>query len=458
MLLILAGVALATLVGHGNIIGNAENAVGKYNNSVLMEQIILQEINNFLGRNESNENIVDGVVIPNGFYYVGGTKDTGIIISDNEEDYNKGASYEVASSLKGNQFVWIPVKEYKTTDFDNSGAEYTEEIDENTIKENEEIERSIEKYKGFYIGRYETGIENNNIVVKQGKEANIVNYEEAVETSRKMYETSEIVTSTLVHGKQWDAVMNFISKKFDIKNSSQYGNYADYTMHNEEAAINISRWVTEPDDVNNGFPVGILNMTAQVLPEEIFFPSYETEGSFELVVGTSEVSEPGYATIYIEITDTDDIIKNKEEFQEAQKSINEYIEPGSTVKLNIPKIKNNINLTENEKNATIKIYVTMNAVIEGNIQSGLTTQEILEIKIKQSANKKQTSGNNEKWQTNNIYDMAGNNYEWTVEKSGENYVVRGGQASNAGTTDYISKRNLVTGDSLYGYRIALYLK
>ena len=44
VLLILAGVALATLTGQGNIIGNAENAVGKYNNSVAEEQQLLNEI------------------------------------------------------------------------------------------------------------------------------------------------------------------------------------------------------------------------------------------------------------------------------------------------------------------------------------------------------------------------------------------------------------------------------
>ena len=47
MLLILAGVALATLTGQGNIIGNAENAVGKYNNSVASEQQFLNEIEKY---------------------------------------------------------------------------------------------------------------------------------------------------------------------------------------------------------------------------------------------------------------------------------------------------------------------------------------------------------------------------------------------------------------------------
>ena len=47
MLLILAGVALATLTGQGNIIGNAENAVGQYNNSVIKEQQLLNEIEKY---------------------------------------------------------------------------------------------------------------------------------------------------------------------------------------------------------------------------------------------------------------------------------------------------------------------------------------------------------------------------------------------------------------------------
>ena len=59
MLLILAGVALATLTGQGNIIGNAENAVGKYNNSVASEQQLLNEIEKYFqnyleGGNEDN--------------------------------------------------------------------------------------------------------------------------------------------------------------------------------------------------------------------------------------------------------------------------------------------------------------------------------------------------------------------------------------------------------------------
>ena len=54
--MILAGVALATLTGQGNIIGNAENAVGKYNNSVAGEQQLLNEIEKYFQNYLEGEN------------------------------------------------------------------------------------------------------------------------------------------------------------------------------------------------------------------------------------------------------------------------------------------------------------------------------------------------------------------------------------------------------------------
>ena len=63
MLLILAGVALATLTGQGNIIGNAENAVGKYNNSVASEQQLLNEIEKYLEKNLNNTIEEEGITL-----------------------------------------------------------------------------------------------------------------------------------------------------------------------------------------------------------------------------------------------------------------------------------------------------------------------------------------------------------------------------------------------------------
>ena len=51
----------------------------------------------------------ENVPIPEGYYYVGGTKNTGVVISDNENDKNKGDAHSVSATLQGNQFVWVPV-------------------------------------------------------------------------------------------------------------------------------------------------------------------------------------------------------------------------------------------------------------------------------------------------------------------------------------------------------------
>ena len=75
-------------------------------------------------------NQIDGVSIPNGFYYVGGTKQSGLIISDNINDSYKysssnwtdqanipsgvervdGINGEI-SPIEGNQFVFVPVED-----------------------------------------------------------------------------------------------------------------------------------------------------------------------------------------------------------------------------------------------------------------------------------------------------------------------------------------------------------
>ena len=172
MILILAGVALATLTGEGNIIGNAENALGKYNNSVASEQQLLNEIEKYFqnyleGGNQatspeppevdenglSMENVTIKpdpnsnvqIVIPVGFAPViltgsnstyslpgqnGSVKeimpadqwysitdeqiDQGIVIVDNPITYDGGNSTGTTPDF--NEYVWVPITD--DNDFD----------------------------------------------------------------------------------------------------------------------------------------------------------------------------------------------------------------------------------------------------------------------------------------------------------------------------------------------------
>ena len=73
---------------------------------LILNGITIQEIGETPTINaEGNiKEVKEGVPIPKGFYYVTGTKNTGVVISDNQADENK------ADGNTGNQFVWVPVK------------------------------------------------------------------------------------------------------------------------------------------------------------------------------------------------------------------------------------------------------------------------------------------------------------------------------------------------------------
>ena len=220
------------------------------------------------------------VPVPIGFYYVGGTKATGVVISDNPADKNKYASYtptgEVKegipagvaynedgtvnvekSDLKGNQFVWIPctASEYVKKDWGKSDVTWERQTNTAELLQ-------IQKYNGFYIARYESGTSNitlstginfasqntatswlnDNFSIRNGLNHSVTgkitskageipyyhaDYETALKLSNSMYQT-DYVQSGLVTGTMWDAMMKFIAGTDEtIVKKSSWGNYTD---------------------------------------------------------------------------------------------------------------------------------------------------------------------------------------------------------------------------------------
>lgn len=266
VLLILAGVAIATLTGDNGILTRAREAREKTEEGQSQENEILQNyedtidyilspkagtiIENIPEEWTSNNvtAISDGesgiIPLPKEFYYVGGIKSTGIVISDDPADAGKGTSHEVAQTLQGNQFVWVPIEndsDFKTyegyiegelqdiTNYDEpTNIEYqypTEQDEYNAMK------TSVMKYNGFYVGRYETGNTETgtgirgNPIIKQGvKTYNNIKWGNsmtdasggAVEVAKSMYskEKGDSVTSTLIYGAQWDAIMSWIDSRY----------------------------------------------------------------------------------------------------------------------------------------------------------------------------------------------------------------------------------------------------
>ena len=205
---------------------------------------------------------VNGVPIPDGFVYVGGTRDSGLVISDAAADKEKyKGQTTVGTDLQGNQFVWIPVEniaDYKRTAYSSqvaSGitdtATNSEQIKLSSSRDYYFTEAlpldektSVETNKGFYIGRYEAGDQestnskklrasgastSNTITVKAGQApynyVTITQAKSLAETfSTKQGYTS--VKSKLVSSYAWDTAIAFIQKtNSDYGNSSEEGNY-----------------------------------------------------------------------------------------------------------------------------------------------------------------------------------------------------------------------------------------
>ena len=73
------------------------------------------------------------------------------------------------------------------------------------------------------------------------------------------------------------------------------------------------------------------------------------------------------------------------------------------------------------------------------------------------------TASNDRWKTNNIYDMAGNAWEYTTEECGEHdkkHIGRGGDYLNDGDKYPISTRATSSDESNLdvGFRVVLYLK
>ena len=168
---------------------------------------------------------VDNVKIPDGFYYVGGTKDTGIVISDVKGD-------DLDNSKKGNQFVWIPVenkKDYvRNTNYSNTNVAINATSDTNYLPDgiyDEEI--AVINVGGFFVSRFEVGVENGGPVSKKGMTVDAYVTQERAKTRAKSMINTNKLKSALCSGTQWDLVMKFADGKDDYSVT-----YASSDRHN----------------------------------------------------------------------------------------------------------------------------------------------------------------------------------------------------------------------------------
>lgn len=100
--------------------------------------------------------------IPDNYYYVGGTWDTGFVISDeiadkaNTTTYNQTITGSTMSRCKGNLYVWIPVVEQDLNTTYTWGVDWSEVTSETDY---EAIKNALNKYAGAstYVNQEEFG-------------------------------------------------------------------------------------------------------------------------------------------------------------------------------------------------------------------------------------------------------------------------------------------------------------
>ena len=174
--------------------------------------------------------VEDGVPIPKGFTYKEGTKDTGLVIKDDND----------------NEFVWVPATKttyIKDTSFP-SYNNFTPTGDDTLPNGITDETADVVKYGGFYIGRYEAGIpegdtstSNKTGIPVSKKGATVwtdINYTNSKASAESMI-NNEYVQTGLITGKAWDTTCHWIEDSLKSINASARLRDSRYYANNSDS-------------------------------------------------------------------------------------------------------------------------------------------------------------------------------------------------------------------------------
>lgn len=255
------------MIGQNGLIEKAKQAKELYEKSAKAENTAMDEVVNKMEQYKEGDStklaagtevakpkswtstqvkpISDGnggtVPLPNGFKHIGGDYNTGLVISDKENDRMDSSGVNM-----GKQFVWIPVAsdaDLERTLFDTTtgqpkpglSTKYTEPYKDGYSTEQSEydtMKKQVLEYGGFYIGRFEAGVNSTTLrgatttaqTVVCKKEVAPYNYVPWGTNMSDLGQSGAVylaknfasqhnytsVTSTLTYGCQWDAMCRYI--------------------------------------------------------------------------------------------------------------------------------------------------------------------------------------------------------------------------------------------------------
>ena len=117
------------------------------------------------------------------------------------------------------------------------GAETTQEFLMQLEKEFNNMIKSVEKYGGFYIGRYETGSlsQEKAVVVKGNSDIGSQTWYEMYKKCKELKGSNNKVETGMIWGSQWDRTLMWLVESKDktkeqiCNNSTDWGNYSNST-------------------------------------------------------------------------------------------------------------------------------------------------------------------------------------------------------------------------------------
>ncbi len=460
IMLILAGVALRITLGDNGLFKMARNSVKAYEESSQKEEgeldNILEDMNHMLPEDAGKEvevpkkekgkwdlakvtPVADGkgnaIPVPKGFYYAGGNIDTGFVISSASGD-------DLNNSKGGNQFVWIPCTAKQYTDAIDDVMEFN--WSSNTYRDNGDDNYTGTDGKGSGKDWSDNYNDEDKSVIDAIYQSEgvatlptnmwVTNQTEIAETSLEKYGGFYIARfeAGVPEGIPfYSTTSTYNTERGRVKNTTSIKDYKPVS----QKGVQVWNWITQPN--------------SKMIAENMY-RDYASVGSYLVDTGAWNV----ICNLFNGILGTSD----------NQRTIT-----------NSTKFGNYYNNTTTNYTDVVGLWAKHGGSKKGYIaatkyETGpLTKEDRLDQEMGQVYIELPT-GASDDFEVYNIYDMAGNVWECTIEHNTKNkneskqmfIVTRGGAFNGEGATIPLVKANgfarLDECFSDLGFRVVLYIK
>ena len=419
-------------------------AVGEAKEATIQAKLTLTYKNTEQKAGENVAKVVDkNVPIPTNFYYVGGTKDTGVVISDNSADENQG----VDSNLSGNQFVWVPVNQNQKLQIDVTSKD---DISSISLKDPFGEEKLTESNVGKTYNKKDQEPTINGT------------YSLTITTTTGKTKTTKLAVHSLYKRDFWKAIDVDLSRttiEAELKEMAKKQGFS--SLEDYAKSVNF-------ETVEKMIEV-YTNYKKQSIEEYKNYTDNDTD----------QESVKTYGGFYIARYEAGDGDANGTPRSSSSSNSNTVVSKKGAIVYNYISQPDSITRAESMYAGKSKLIsgAGWDRILNWLIETKAKTENEVFVNSSSWGNYNDSTGNaktnsgygnlnyrtgrNEAWKANNIYDLAGNVEDWTTEASSSGRQVgRGGSYPGSGSDNPASER--YTGysygsDSDIGFRPALYL-